>query len=128
MGNATPAAARFASKKSDRRNVRSVATRYNTANARYYHGRRRGHASVPVDEGPRQTCRAARWQISHRRYPDQQLSELRAALDLCADAVQQHVAASTYSGQLQVRQFLEKLCGHSCRTTNSRWPTMLSWK
>src|SRR5206468_10512711 len=116
--NATPAAERFASEKST--GLRRIAARRDPANARHRHGRWRWHTFVPVNEGPRQTGCAARRQISHRRYPDQQLSELRAALDLCTDPVQHHVAASAYSSQLQIRQFLAQLCGHSRRSTNAR--------
>src|SRR5947207_5182533 len=94
--NANPAAGRFPFEESISRDP-GVTTRHNSANACHYHGRRRRHAFISAHEGPRQTRGAARWEISHRRYSHQQLSELGASLDLCAHAVQQYVATSTYS-------------------------------
>src|SRR5437870_9382123 len=123
--DAKPGAARFTSKKA-RSSSRCAAAGHTPANAGDYHGWRRRHALVSAHERSRQAGCAARWQISHRRYPDQQLSELRAPLDLCAYAIQQHVAASAHPSQLQVRQFFAQLCGHSCCTTNARRLAMVS--
>src|SRR6266516_4702310 len=57
-----------------------ASTGHDSANTRDYHGRRRRHPPVPVNERSRQAGGAARRKISHRRYSDQQLPELGSAV------------------------------------------------
>ena len=79
-----------------------------------------GTRLFPANQRSRQASRAARRKISPRRYPDQQLPQLRAALDLRPDAVQQHVAASPHPGELQIRQFFAQLRRYPRRAANAR--------
>src|SRR5437773_882794 len=124
VSNARAAAARFTSKESII-SYRCAAARHNPANARNHYGWGRRHAFVSADERSCQTRSATRGKISHCRYSHQQLFELWAALDLCAHAIQQHVVASPYSSELQIRQFLAQLCRYHCRATNARRFTMV---
>ena len=98
--------------------------RHNPAHARHHHGRRRGHAAISLTKDRSKPAVPLGGEISAGRYPDQQLPQLRAALDLRAHPVQQHVAASPYPGELQVRQFFPQLRRHSRRAANpegSQW-------
>src|SRR6266566_5141020 len=143
--NARPAAARFISENSNRSHCCATAG-HNPANACNHYGWWRRHAFVPTYERSCQTCGAARGKISDCRYfferscqtcgaargkisdcrySHQQLPEFRTALDLCAHAIQQHVVTSTYSSQLQIRQFLAELCGYSCCSANVHWFPMV---
>src|SRR5436190_11354330 len=97
--NAKPAAARFPFEESISSRPRATAW-HNPTNACNHYGWRRWHAFVPANQRSRQARRASRGKISHRRYSHQQLPEFRASLDLCAHAIQQHVATSTYSSEL----------------------------
>src|SRR6266566_4348328 len=126
--NGRPAATRFTSENSNRSHCCATAG-HNPANACNHYGGRRRHALVPTYERSCQTCGAARGKISDCRYSHQQLPEFRAALDLRAHAIQQHVVTSTYSGQLQIRQFLAQFCGYSCCSANlHRFPMVPGYR
>src|SRR5947207_8304872 len=78
--HANPAASRFSCQRFNSESGRRAPARHTAANACDCYGRRRWLAFVSIDERSRQTCRSARRQISDRRYSDQQLPQLRAAL------------------------------------------------
>src|SRR5207237_8748012 len=85
------------------------AARHYSTDAVDCHGRGCWHSSLSLDQGPGEAGGSTRRQVSAGRYSDQQLSELRAALNLRPDPVQQHVAPPAYPRQLQIRQFLPQL-------------------
>src|SRR5438552_1338668 len=104
----------------NRHTSRVVSSIFEATHAGEHHGRWRGHAVVPINERSRQTGGGARREIPAGRYSNQQLSELRAALDLRAHPVQYHVVTSTYASELQVLQFLAQLRRYFGGTTNPR--------
>ena len=90
-----------------------------------HHGRRRGHAAVPADQGAREARGAAGRQVPARRHPDLQLHQLRPAAHLPADAVQLGVAPPAHRAVVQVRPLLRAASSRSSppsrRTRDTSW-------
>ena len=79
-------------------------------------GRRR-NAFVSAHQGPSKPAVPLGGKYQTGRYPDQQLPQLRAALDLCPDAIQQHVASSAHQASYKFDNFSRSSSNSRCQQT-----------